>query len=46
MKHFMCTQTFDVEVTKKAYFDTKKEISSKEWFTSFEGEQQNVSNTG
>ena len=39
MKHFICTHTFHTEETKKAYFEDNKNITSKEWFASVEGEK-------
>jgi|TARA_A100001015_G_scaffold53699_1_gene58877 hypothetical protein len=39
MKHFICTHTFHSEETKKAYFEDNKDITSKEWFASVEGEK-------
>ena len=39
MKHFICTPTFHSEETKKTYFEDNKDITSREWFTSVEGEK-------
>ncbi len=39
MKHFICTHTFHSEETKTAYFEDNKDITSKEWFASVEGEK-------
>ena len=39
MKHFICTHTFHSEETKKAYFEDNKDITSREWFASVEGEK-------
>ena len=39
MRHFICTHTFHSEETKKAYFEDNKDITSKEWFASVEGEK-------
>ena len=39
MKHFICTRTFHSEETKKTYFEDNKDITSREWFTSVEGEK-------
>ena len=35
----MHTHTFHSEETKKAYFEDNKDITSKEWFASVEGEK-------
>ena len=39
MKHFICTHTFVSEETRKAYFEDNKDVTTKQWFGSVEGEK-------
>ena len=39
MKYFICTQLFHSEETKKSYFGDNKDITSREWLASVEGDK-------
>ena len=39
MKHFICTHLISFRGNKQAYFEDNKDITSREWFASVEGEK-------
>ena len=39
MEHSICTHLFHSEKTKKSYFEDNKDITSREWLASVEGDK-------